>query len=761
MIDRISPIFDLCIFFWFLFFPLPSFFVVSQQPPNHPSSRFAAPTPDFRPSASPLFVLSPTTAVWLRSDNITDTPATHWIPSFTMSMTGYLRIDGAPFRFLGVDWTPANPFGPVLAPAMQQTSRVVQSTQTIFTLEAAGVALQLTFTTPAFPDDLAASSRPIAYMTMLVGSVDNASHSVQLYVDHGSEFPLNSVEERVMFADVSSQWRTSLPPARVLTLYGYDNIAFGVKGDQVKPNWSHVYFATTSPLFSASAQHNASLTRGAFLSSRPLPPSDTNKPRRIGSDFPVSAFTFELGTISPATTRTVVTMFAVDDVFTMKWFGDYQRPLWRHTYDNSVVQMIAAGLQDYATLKTQADRYDTAVLTDLTARAGQRYATVAVLAHRQVMGATTSVWNEEKQEPWLYMKEQSSDGDVSTVDVIFPASPFYLHLEGAEQLRLMLLPLLAYANNETEVSYGLPWAPHHLGTWPVCDLLAQEQEQMPVEESSNMLIMLAAIAQRQGGAVGYLVPYLPLLTTWAEYINASLPDPGVQLCTDDFEGPSPHNANLAVHGIIGISAYAILLTYMDLTEQAVRWNALAASLALAWEELALDVDGSHYKQRYDQNGTWSEKYNLVWQYVLGGDAMTFSSSVRDLELTYYYKQSQQYGIPLDNRQPLSKCDSSSWVAAMASTLEQRQRMIDWLYDFVHATPDRQPFPDLYDTTTNRAGGFFARPVVGGLYNVAILSSMQKHTLQYPKSRKEGRSKSDRAAEHDSSRLCSNKLSYKK
>ena len=37
-----------------------------------------------------------------------------------------------------------------------------------------------------------------------------------------------------------------------------------------------------------------------------------------------------------------------------------------------------------------------------------------------------------------------------------------------------------------------------------------------------------------------------VLETWAEYLNASLPDPGNQLCTDDFEGPSPHNVNLAL-----------------------------------------------------------------------------------------------------------------------------------------------------------------------------------------------------------------------
>ena len=36
-----------------------------------------------------------------------------------------------------------------------------------------------------------------------------------------------------------------------------------------------------------------------------------------------------------------------------------------------------------------------------------------------------------------------------------------------------------------------------------------------------------------------------LLSTWANDTVASLPDPGNQLCTDDFEGPSPHNVNLA------------------------------------------------------------------------------------------------------------------------------------------------------------------------------------------------------------------------
>ena len=71
------------------------------------------------------------------------------------------------------------------------------------------------------------------------------------------------------------------------------------------------------------------------------------------------------------------------------------------------------------------------------------------------------------------------------------------------------------------------------GTWPVCDILPSEQEQMPMEESANMILMLAGIVQRLNDTT-FLRPYANLLETWAQYLNSTLPDPGNQLCTDDF-----------------------------------------------------------------------------------------------------------------------------------------------------------------------------------------------------------------------------------
>ena len=49
--------------------------------------------------------------------------------------------------------------------------------------------------------------------------------------------------------------------------------------------------------------------------------------------------------------------------------------------------------------------------------------------------------------------------------------------------------------------------PHHLGAWPICDLTSKQQEHMPVEESGNMLIMIAALAQKSGNTA-WLVSFL-------------------------------------------------------------------------------------------------------------------------------------------------------------------------------------------------------------------------------------------------------------
>ena len=199
------------------------------------------------------------------------------------------------------------------------------------------------------------------------------------------------------------------------------------------------------------------------------------------------------------------------------------------------------------------------------------------LAYRQTTGAMklTLAGNARSEDaakqdiPWVFMKEISSDGDVSTVDVIYPAAPLILAQNPTIFYRLMV-PIMEYAANRTadpssgeyKYNYSLPWAPHHLGHWPVSDILPKQQENMPVEETANMLILFDYVLQTQAY---YPWPdyYTDILKRWGEYLlhggDGVLPDPGNQLCTDDFEGPSPHNSNLAAKGIIGLGAYQDIL----------------------------------------------------------------------------------------------------------------------------------------------------------------------------------------------------------
>ncbi len=71
------------------------------------------------------------------------------------------------------------------------------------------------------------------------------------------------------------------------------------------------------------------------------------------------------------------------------------------------------------------------------------------------------------------------------------------------------------------------------GTWPVCNRLSSEQLEMPIEETANMILMLAGIVQRLN-TTAFLQPYWNLMESWAQYLNGSLPDPENQICTDVF-----------------------------------------------------------------------------------------------------------------------------------------------------------------------------------------------------------------------------------
>ena len=65
-----------------------------------------------------------------------------------------------------------------------------------------------------------------------------------------------------------------------------------------------------------------------------------------------------------------------------------------------------------------------------------------------------------------------------------------------ELLKLLLVPVLAYAHNETFIRFSNPYSPHQLGTYPIANDTTERLEPMPLENSGNMLFMLLAIVRR-------------------------------------------------------------------------------------------------------------------------------------------------------------------------------------------------------------------------------------------------------------------------
>ncbi len=569
------------------------------------------------------------------------------------------------------------------------------------------------FTTPAIDLDSPSAGPatwPLTYVSF------SATTDVEVYFDATAEAVVASVDAVIEASRVEQGGLTTL------TVGAKNQDPMSSNDDSI--SWG--YFSVTAEASSTTIA-DAEKARGAFASGAPLPPDSDDLPKSANDGWTVVAVSGDVSQDDPL----LITLF-LDQTYSMMYFGEALKPYWTGDFDSSI-SLIAHAHSVYEDVFASCREFDESLRSSLEAVGGSKYADLLVLSYRQVTGALETTMSPDGDK-WVFMKEISSDGDVSTVDVIYPAAPMFLHLYPDTLLRMMP-PLMDYALNMTDdrdYDYGLDWAPHHLGVWPVCDIKQDEQEQMPVEESSNMLILFAALAQfRDADDLSWAYPYLGLMKTWADYnVQNGLPDPGEQLCTDDFMGPSPHNANLAAKGIVSIGAYAQLLELVGDLESAGEYREIAEGLVQEWMGLAYEDGGdqSHSKLQYDlDDDSWSLKYNLLFDRVLG--LGLFPQSVYDLELKWYEMKLNSFGVPLDSRADFTKCDWEFWVGAMDETPTGQyfHMFVDALFDFADKTGDRVPLTDWHGTVDPTQSGFQARPVLGGLYARMIMPQPARMT----------------------------------
>jgi len=386
------------------------------------------------------------------------------------------------------------------------------------------------------------------------------------------------------------------------------------------------------------------------------------------------------------------------------------RPYWRRNGDGAA-ELLSWALRDYEKLQERCAHFDGTVMADLKTAGGEEYARLCSLAYRQALAAHKLVADTDGT-PLYFSKENFSNGSIDTVDVTYPSSPFFL-LFSPVLLEGQLKPILDYASLPR---WRFPFSPHDLGRYPLANGQQYgggektEEDQMPVEESGNMLLMVAGLAQVRGDA-GFARKYWPVLTKWAEYLNDKGLDPENQLCTDDFAGHLAHNANLSIKAILALAAYAKLAGMLGDDAVHKQYLERAHGFATRWAQLAENQD--HYRLAFDRPGTWSQKYNLVWDRLL--DLNVFPQSVVEKELAFYKSHGNPYGLPLDNRADYTKIDWLAWTASLARSPEGFADLFKPAYKFASESSSRVPLTDWYDTKTGKQMGFQARSVVGGIF----------------------------------------------
>ncbi|KAJ5623081.1 hypothetical protein N7490_011686 [Penicillium lividum] len=662
-----------------------------------------------RPPAVPLAVKSPYLSTWLDAGSDGGNGgylAGEWPTFWENQVTGWcglIRVDGKAYTWMGLPGSKT----------VNQTALEYTSTKSIFTMNVAGaVEMNITFMSPITPDDLRRQSLSFSYLNVEVSSLDGKAHDVQVY------------------ADISAEWVSGDRSTIAEWEYGtFDGVAYHKVYRQTQLEFSEVnqqgewgdwYWATDASSNMTHQSGQDTVVRAQFSSNGTLTNGVDTNYRAISNEWPVFAFASNLGSVSSSPVSTLFSLgLTQDEAVQFEGASAYAplQSLWKAYFDTGLDAMSFFHT-DFSEASSLSSSFDNKVATDSTALGGQNYLALTSLSARQVFGATQLCGTED--DMYLFMKEISSDGNLNTVDVMFPAYPFFIY-SNPEYLKLIMAPL--YENQEAG-KYPNAWAMHDMGSnYPnATGHNDGNDEKMPLEECGNMVIMTLAYA-KAAQDTEYLSAHYKLLTQWTEYLVAEALYPANQISTDDFAGSLANQTNLALKGMIGIEAMAVIANETGHTADAANYSSIAHDYITKWQDLGINKNASppHTTLSYGNASSHGLLYNLYADAQLGLGLVP--QSVYNMQSAFYPTVFNEYGVPLDTRHTETKSDWQSFVAAIAST-STRAMFFDHLANWINKTPTNKAMTDLYDTVTGDYPStlFFARPVVGGSFAPLLVTA---------------------------------------
>ncbi|WP_225048278.1 glutaminase domain-containing protein [Lacticaseibacillus kribbianus] len=641
--------------------------------------------------AVPLIVHDPYFSVWSPADHLTDADTRSWTDK-PQPIRGTLTLDGSTYRVLGTGDLPALP----------QTGLTIEPTQTIAVFETASIALTLTFSQHFDLSDLETISEPITYLTASLVAKDGAEHAAKLSLQFPASLTYETLTDNRVVAksfDLDHATAVSLGKARQTPL---DH-----SGDLIDIDWGYLYLA-------AAKDQGVSVAPFATWNKQGLEATLT---------------------LDGATSQTL--LIAYDDGQAINYFGTVQGAYWKHQH-KSMLSLLDQRVQDAAGLVADCGRLNEQIDQQAIAVGGEDYRLIAATAYRQSIAAHKLIQDEHGELIFL-SKECNSNGCIGTVDVSYPSIPLFLAF-APELVLAMCRPIMRFAATDV---WTYDFAPHDVGRYPYAtgqvyglnnhpDVddgtwiagtdtipvfadypanadLYTEKYQMPVEECGDMILM-ASLASLLTDS-DFVVQHHDRLVQWSQFLLTHGQDPANQLCTDDFAGHLAHNVNLSLKAIVALGALGKAFGHFGFEAEGATLLAKAHEMAAIWQDTAASETDS--RLAFDQPESWSLKYNMVWDEILGLDL--FPAAVRQREVTRYLKEQNGFGTPLDLRADYTKTDWLLWAATLTDDPAEFAAMIKPVARFLGETETREPFSDWYDTKTGRMVAFKNRSVIGGVF----------------------------------------------
>ncbi|KAL8705609.1 MAG: hypothetical protein Q9201_001296 [Fulgogasparrea decipioides] len=522
------------------------------------------------------------------------------------------------------------------------------------------VELTISFLSPITPTSTLRQSIPASYMIVHV----KGGFNVNVYVDINGQWVSGNRGSRIVWELAQRQLGDSKKGLKTWKIRRETELLLSEERDQAE--WGTLHFTGPSDL-----RHEAGtsgLIRPRFARTGTLQNEIDDDYRSIMDEEPVFAFakSFHLNSSSssslPATDKVMFSIALIQNPVTQFAAArglTFMRPLWSSWF-SSVEALLDFHYLDYSTASKLASNYSAQLAIDAHASGSDEYVDIVALTARQVMGAT--VFSGTPDDPILFLKEISSNGNFQTIDVIFPSFPFFLYTN-PRWLAYLLEPLIEHMLSG---QYPNKYAMHDLGThFPNATGHADgRDEYMPVEECGNILIMGLTIVnsliydtgvaagsvwsslgsssfdpnpatsafllgkiETRDGVVGlddswggstkglkqaqkWVNKSYRLWKQWTSYLIEFSLEPHFQLSTDDFAGPLELQTNLALKGIIGIKAMSKIAEAIDNTDDAKYYHNISETYIRKWEEFGVSRDGNHAKLAYHWYGSWTTLYNL-------------------------------------------------------------------------------------------------------------------------------------------------------